>query len=181
MHSWKIIFFKITPSLWNQFFYSHYNCLRSAVNINVRHLKPEELVIAQPEGRTMSNDTRTCVDKDECVEWGYCEQLFANYDVIIHSAQKKIRSLIYFLIHFLLYFEILGSCTCTCANEYFLLDESHCGTRNGSSLNVDCSRSKNLKFWTARRKPKCFSKYDGSQRIELPLPKGIIILERYQN
>lgn len=33
-----------------------------------------------PEGRTISNDSRTCVDKDECSEWGYCEQLCQNFD-----------------------------------------------------------------------------------------------------
>ncbi|KAK0162271.1 hypothetical protein PV327_008621 [Microctonus hyperodae] len=31
-----------------------------------------------PEGRVLVNDTGFCVDRDECSEWGYCEQLCDN-------------------------------------------------------------------------------------------------------
>ncbi|CAL4166564.1 unnamed protein product, partial [Meganyctiphanes norvegica] len=33
-----------------------------------------------PPGKQVSNDTRTCIDKDECLEWGYCDQGCKNSD-----------------------------------------------------------------------------------------------------
>ncbi|XP_071451711.1 low-density lipoprotein receptor-related protein 2 [Hetaerina americana] len=31
-----------------------------------------------PEGRQVANDSRTCIDRNECSEWGYCDQLCSN-------------------------------------------------------------------------------------------------------
>ncbi|XP_063861273.1 low-density lipoprotein receptor-related protein 2-like isoform X3 [Scylla paramamosain] len=33
-----------------------------------------------PVGKQVSNDTRTCIDKNECEEWGHCDQLCFNTD-----------------------------------------------------------------------------------------------------
>lgn len=33
-----------------------------------------------PTGKQVSNDTRTCIDKDECKEWGHCDQQCVNTD-----------------------------------------------------------------------------------------------------
>ena len=31
-----------------------------------------------PDGKKLSNDTKTCLDLDECAEWGYCDQKCVN-------------------------------------------------------------------------------------------------------
>ncbi|KAI5717758.1 hypothetical protein M8J77_010754 [Diaphorina citri] len=31
-----------------------------------------------PEGQKVANDSRTCIDRDECAEWGFCEQTCLN-------------------------------------------------------------------------------------------------------
>ncbi|KAF7989294.1 hypothetical protein HCN44_007968 [Aphidius gifuensis] len=33
-----------------------------------------------PEGRVLANNSGNCIDRDECNEWGYCEQLCENTD-----------------------------------------------------------------------------------------------------
>ncbi|XP_043484789.1 low-density lipoprotein receptor-related protein 2 [Leptopilina heterotoma] len=37
-------------------------------------------VCSCPEGRILANDSRSCIDRDECMEWGFCEQLCKNTD-----------------------------------------------------------------------------------------------------
>ncbi|KAL0271000.1 UNVERIFIED_CONTAM: hypothetical protein PYX00_008246 [Menopon gallinae] len=70
-----------------------------------------------PEGRKISNDSKTCIDRDECAEWGFCEQLCSNFD---------------------------GSYMCGCANGYVLLGKSHCGAPNGSSVKLLFAHDKNV-------------------------------------
>ncbi|XP_014481783.1 PREDICTED: low-density lipoprotein receptor-related protein 2 [Dinoponera quadriceps] len=62
-----------------------------------------------PEGRILSNDSRTCIDRDECSEWGFCEQLCENND---------------------------GSYTCSCVPGYTLHGRNKCRTQNSSSLEL---------------------------------------------
>lgn len=69
--------------------------------------------VASPAGGTcictaglmLASDNRTCVDRDECQEWGYCHQLCANTQ---------------------------GSYKCACAPGYSLVDGSRC-TAAGSA------------------------------------------------
>ncbi|XP_046995596.1 low-density lipoprotein receptor-related protein 2 [Schistocerca americana] len=62
-----------------------------------------------PEGRSLANDSRTCVDLDECTKWGYCDQLCVNSD---------------------------GSYACSCVDGYELRDRKNCFAVNGSSLQL---------------------------------------------
>ncbi|XP_023703710.1 low-density lipoprotein receptor-related protein 2 [Cryptotermes secundus] len=59
------------------------------------------------DGRQVANDSRSCIDKDECREWGYCHQLCENTD---------------------------GSYQCSCMPGYTLVDRSQCVAPNSSSL-----------------------------------------------
>lgn len=61
-----------------------------------------------PVGRALANDTRSCVDLDECSEWGNCDQLCANSD---------------------------GSFTCSCASGY-TLDKTRCVASNPNDLEL---------------------------------------------
>lgn len=62
-----------------------------------------------PPGRTLANDTRSCVDLDECAEWGHCDQLCSNSD---------------------------GSFACSCAAGYSLLEKSRCSAANPNELEL---------------------------------------------
>lgn len=62
-----------------------------------------------PPGRSLANDNRSCVDLDECAEWGHCDQLCANTD---------------------------GSYTCSCAAGYTLNEKSRCLAPNTASLEL---------------------------------------------
>lgn len=62
-----------------------------------------------PEGRILANDSRTCVDRDECSEWGFCEQLCENTD---------------------------GWYTCHCAPGYILHGHNKCRAQNISVLEL---------------------------------------------
>ncbi|KAJ8668102.1 hypothetical protein QAD02_009765, partial [Eretmocerus hayati] len=52
-----------------------------------------------PEGRILANDSRSCIDRNECLEWGFCEQLCENTD---------------------------GGYSCSCAIGYSLYNKSRC-------------------------------------------------------
>ncbi|XP_012271678.1 low-density lipoprotein receptor-related protein 2 [Orussus abietinus] len=58
-----------------------------------------------PEGQVLANDTRTCTDRNECAEWGFCEQLCTNTE---------------------------GSYDCSCAPGYVLHGDNKCRAQNGS-------------------------------------------------
>lgn len=60
-----------------------------------------------PTGRTLSSDNKTCIDLDECSEWGHCDQLCTNTD---------------------------SSFTCACADGYTLVDRTKCVSSNSSNL-----------------------------------------------
>nr|CAD7197742.1 unnamed protein product [Timema douglasi] len=60
-----------------------------------------------PEGRKVANDSRSCIDHDECAEWGFCDQLCTNTD---------------------------GSYKCSCAPGYGLIDRTHCAATNSTAL-----------------------------------------------
>lgn len=60
-----------------------------------------------PEGRALAPDNRTCIDRDECTEWGFCDQLCTNSD---------------------------GGYTCDCSEGYMLIDNKQCSAANSSEL-----------------------------------------------
>ncbi|XP_046609747.1 low-density lipoprotein receptor-related protein 2 isoform X1 [Neodiprion virginianus] len=62
-----------------------------------------------PEGYVVANDSRTCLDKDECKEWGFCEQLCFNLE---------------------------GSYKCSCAPGYTLHGKNQCQANNSSMLEL---------------------------------------------
>ncbi|XP_070148921.1 low-density lipoprotein receptor-related protein 2 [Polyergus mexicanus] len=62
-----------------------------------------------PEGRILANDSRMCIDRDECSEWGFCEQLCENTD---------------------------GSYICHCAPGYILHGRNKCRAQNISVLEL---------------------------------------------
>lgn len=62
-----------------------------------------------PAGRTLANDTRSCIDLDECAEWGHCDQLCTNSD---------------------------GSFSCSCASGYTLQEKSRCAATNPNELEL---------------------------------------------
>lgn len=61
------------------------------------------------DGRRLAPDNRTCIDRDECVEWGFCDQLCDNND---------------------------GGYTCSCAPGYDLRDKNRCSARNANDLQL---------------------------------------------
>jgi low density lipoprotein-related protein 2 len=60
-----------------------------------------------PDGRKLASDNRTCVDRDECMEWGFCDQICTNTE---------------------------GSYKCSCAPGYTLKEKNRCNALNASSL-----------------------------------------------
>ncbi|KAF0767414.1 low-density lipoprotein receptor-related protein 2, partial [Aphis craccivora] len=56
-----------------------------------------------PEGRKIANDSKTCIDRDECSEWGFCEQMCKNSE---------------------------GSYTCSCYPGYTLIERKKCVVNN---------------------------------------------------
>ena len=41
---------------------------------------PEGGACTCPEGQVLNSDNRTCTDRDECKEWGFCDQFCKNTD-----------------------------------------------------------------------------------------------------
>lgn len=63
-----------------------------------------------PDGRKLAPDNRTCIDKDECSEWGFCDQLCTNTD---------------------------GGYQCSCASGYVLQSTmNRCVAKNSSGLEL---------------------------------------------
>ncbi|XP_048506028.1 low-density lipoprotein receptor-related protein 2 isoform X2 [Athalia rosae] len=62
-----------------------------------------------PEGYVLSNDSRICVDRDECAEWGYCEQKCQNTE---------------------------GSYICSCLHGYTLQGHNQCRAERISALEI---------------------------------------------
>ena len=56
-------------------------------------------------------DQRTCIDLDECKEWGYCDQLCTNTP---------------------------SSYKCSCANGYTLVPPRHCKADNSKDQTINC-------------------------------------------
>ncbi|XP_024940882.1 low-density lipoprotein receptor-related protein 2 isoform X2 [Cephus cinctus] len=73
------------------------------------HASPDGGVCSCPEGRILGNDSRSCIDRDECSEWGFCEQLCQNTD---------------------------GSYICSCAPGYVLHGRNQCRAENTSALEL---------------------------------------------
>ncbi|XP_046659437.1 low-density lipoprotein receptor-related protein 2 [Homalodisca vitripennis] len=61
------------------------------------------------EGRKVSNDSRSCIDRNECEEWGFCDQQCTNTE---------------------------GSYTCSCHAGYQLLDKARCVVSNANNIKV---------------------------------------------
>ncbi|KAL7294867.1 hypothetical protein TKK_0011791 [Trichogramma kaykai] len=62
-----------------------------------------------PEGRVLANDSRSCIDRNECQEWGFCEQLCTNTD---------------------------GSYQCGCAPGYVRFSKNRCRAVDGDPLEL---------------------------------------------
>ncbi|CAH1155627.1 unnamed protein product [Phaedon cochleariae] len=60
-----------------------------------------------PEGQQLLPDNKTCTDRDECTEWGFCDQLCSNTD---------------------------GGYSCSCAPGYTAKDKIRCQAVNSSSM-----------------------------------------------
>ncbi|KAJ8924543.1 hypothetical protein NQ315_000691, partial [Exocentrus adspersus] len=70
-----------------------------------------------PDGKTLAPDNRTCADRNECAEWGFCDQLCTN---------------------------TAGSYTCACAPGYVLKDKNRCMAENSSSLLLYFAHEKSI-------------------------------------
>lgn len=62
-----------------------------------------------PDGRKLAPDNRTCIDRDECMEWGFCDQICTNSD---------------------------SSYKCSCAPGYSLRNNTKCFANQASSLSL---------------------------------------------
>lgn len=60
-----------------------------------------------PDGKKLAPDNKTCTDRNECLEWGFCDQLCTN---------------------------TAGSYTCFCAPGYTLKNKNRCIAVNASNL-----------------------------------------------
>lgn len=69
------------------------------------------------EGKRVANDSRTCIDRDECEEWGFCSQKCTNTD---------------------------GSYVCSCFQGYELSDKSKCVASNASSMRIIFAHDKSI-------------------------------------
>lgn len=65
----------------------------------------------------ISPDNRTCVDRNECDEWGFCDQICKNTE---------------------------GSYICSCAKGYTLKDNSKCMAANASEMLIYFAYDKNI-------------------------------------
>ncbi|XP_049818680.1 low-density lipoprotein receptor-related protein 2 [Aethina tumida] len=70
-----------------------------------------------PDGRVLSQDNKTCTDRNECAEWGFCDQVCINTE---------------------------GSYTCSCAPGYVLKDRNRCIAVNSSSLMLYFAQDKSI-------------------------------------
>lgn len=57
----------------------------------------------------MNIDNKTCIDRNECAEWGYCDQLCTNTE---------------------------GDYICSCAKGYFLQSKNRCIASNASLMMI---------------------------------------------
>ncbi|CAB3367800.1 Hypothetical predicted protein [Cloeon dipterum] len=62
-----------------------------------------------PDGQKLANDSKSCIDRDECADWGYCQQLCANTP---------------------------GSFSCSCVAGYQLRNHSECVAQGNTSLKL---------------------------------------------
>lgn len=77
-----------------------------------------------PDGRKLAPDNRTCIDRDECSEWGFCDQLCTNTD---------------------------GSFKCSCAPGYVLQSSKiRCAAVNASELELVFAHDKAVYRMNAR-------------------------------
>ncbi|XP_043497943.1 low-density lipoprotein receptor-related protein 2 isoform X2 [Polistes fuscatus] len=60
-------------------------------------------------GRILANDSRSCIDRDECMEWNFCDQICENID---------------------------GSYRCSCAPGYVLHGSNECRAQNISAFEL---------------------------------------------
>ncbi|KAJ8949001.1 hypothetical protein NQ314_008307 [Rhamnusium bicolor] len=70
-----------------------------------------------PDGKKLAADNRTCADRNECAEWGFCDQLCIN---------------------------TAGSYSCSCAPGYVLKDKNRCIAENASSLLLYFAHDKSI-------------------------------------
>lgn len=70
-----------------------------------------------PDGKTLAPDNRTCADRNECAEWGFCDQLCTN---------------------------TAGSYSCACAPGFILKDRNRCIAENSSSLLLYFAHEKSI-------------------------------------
>ncbi|KAJ8943773.1 hypothetical protein NQ318_011985, partial [Aromia moschata] len=70
-----------------------------------------------PDGKTLASDNKTCADRNECAEWGFCDQLCTN---------------------------TAGSHSCSCAPGYTLKDKNRCVAENSSALLLYFAHDKSI-------------------------------------
>lgn len=71
-----------------------------------------------PNGRVISSDNRTCIDRNECEEWGFCDQLCTNTP---------------------------GSYMCACAPGYLLSgNKARCVAPNAADMRIYFAYDKNV-------------------------------------
>ncbi|CAH1397949.1 unnamed protein product [Nezara viridula] len=70
-----------------------------------------------PEGKKIANDSRTCIDSNECEEWGFCSQKCTNLD---------------------------GSYSCQCYSGYELSGNSRCVAIDNSTLQIYFAHDKSV-------------------------------------
>ncbi|XP_073976140.1 low-density lipoprotein receptor-related protein megalin isoform X3 [Rhodnius prolixus] len=101
-----------------------------------------------PEGRRVANDSRTCIDRNECEEWGFCSQMCTNRD---------------------------GSYTCHCFPGYELKDKSKCEATDISRLQIFFAHDKSL--WSmdgSGQNPKLFANATAASGLDYHYLKNLL-------
>ncbi|KAF2885872.1 hypothetical protein ILUMI_20301, partial [Ignelater luminosus] len=105
-------------------------------------------VCSCPDGKKLSNDNRTCIDRNECAEWGFCDQLCANTE---------------------------GSYQCSCAPGYIVHDRNKCAAPNASSMILFFAHDRNVYRMNPRGEDvKIIANTTGASGLDFHYPKNLL-------
>ncbi|KAF5276464.1 hypothetical protein FQA39_LY06533 [Lamprigera yunnana] len=105
-------------------------------------------VCSCPDGRKLGKDNKTCVDRNECREWGYCDQLCTNTD---------------------------GGYSCSCAPGYVMQEKNKCAALNASSMYLFFAHDRNVYRMNSRGEDvKIIANTTGASGLDFHYKKNLL-------
>ncbi|XP_017778488.1 PREDICTED: low-density lipoprotein receptor-related protein 2 isoform X2 [Nicrophorus vespilloides] len=100
------------------------------------------------EGRKLAADNKTCVDRNECNEWGFCDQFCTNTD---------------------------GGYNCGCAAGYMKQDKNKCAALNANELQLFFAHDKSIYRLNSRGEDmKIFANTTGASGLDFHYEKNLL-------